>query len=96
VYVMAGVSANFFLGQKITTISTHANSNDRTSVTGNPGFSTFNLAMIAGCGIKYPLSKKANIKIEPVYRRSLTPIMDAPVKSYLYSAGINFGIFYEL
>lgn len=96
VYITAGVAANFFLGHKTTFISTFAHSNEKTSAMVDPGFSKMNLSVLAGLGLKYPITSKANLKVEPTYRRSINSIIDAPVKSYLYSAGINIGIFYTL
>jgi hypothetical protein len=94
-YVTAGISANVFLSQKVTSITSFGNSDSRTTSKNNSGFSRINLAVLAGCGIKYPINSKANLKIEPVYMRSVTSIINAPVKSYLYSFGMNIGIFYN-
>lgn len=92
-YITAGVSADIFLFQKITSIVSYANNDQKTNSTSNPGFTRLNLAVVAGCGINYPISKKINFKMEPIYRRSVTSIINAPVKSYLYSAGINIGVY---
>jgi hypothetical protein len=95
-YVTAGVSADIFLGQKTTSITTYANSSERRSSKADPGFSKLNFAVLAGCGMSYPVGKRMDLKIEPVYRRSITSIINAPVKGYLYSAGLNIGFCYNL
>ena len=95
-YALAGISANFLLSQKNTTITNFANNVTRETSAKNTSFSKFNLAVIAGCGIKYPLNKKATLKAEPIFRYAMTSVIDAPVKSYLYSAGVNIGFFYNL
>jgi opacity protein-like surface antigen len=95
-YLTAGVSANFFLGQKTTAITGFGNSVSRTDAKTDAGFSKVNLGMIAGCGVKYAISKNTELRAEPVYRRSLTSIIDAPVKTYLYSVGLNVGIYFNL
>ena len=96
-YVTAGVSGNIFLIQKTTELQGHNNSDyQKTTSTFNPGFNRLNIAVIAGAGINLKMSDKLNLKLEPIYRRSITSVINAPVKTYLYSAGINIGIYYKL
>ena len=95
-YIDAGLSANIFLNQKTTIIETSSNTNRKTSSFSNPNFNRINFAFQFGCGITYPISDKMNIKIEPVYRRSITSVINAPIKSYLYEVGINIGISHTL
>ncbi len=96
-FLSAGVSTNIFLLQKTTSVLEY---NDGHSEKNNSvihsGFSRINLAVIGGFGINYNLTNRFNFRLEPVYRRSLTSIIKAPVKDYLYSAGLNVGIFYKL
>ncbi len=92
-YVTAGVSANIFLTQKTTLITGHDSKDwERNTTQTKSGFNSVNFAMLAGLGLQYKLNNKINIKVEPLYTRSLTSVINAPVKSYLYSTGINFGI----
>ena len=96
-FVTAGVSGNIFINQKTTLLQGHDNGDiQKNTTTFNPGFNRFNLAMIAGLGINYKLSSRMNLKVEPVYRRSLTSIANTPIKSYLYSTGLNMGISFKL
>ena len=92
VYVMAGVSANVFLVQKTTSVESHANSDVRTNTFSHPDFNRLNVAVVAGLGINYPINKKSTLLIEPMYSRSVTSIINAPVKEYLYSVGVNIGV----
>ena len=91
-YVTAGISTNIFLNQKTTSITSYGNSDSKTNSKFNPGFSRINLAVLAGCGIKYPINNKTNLKVEPIYMRSITSITKAPIKTYFYSVGVNIGI----
>lgn len=95
-YVTAGVSVNVFLNQKITSITTFANSDKRTTSKNDQGFSRINLAYLGGVGIVYPINTKTTLNIEPIYSRSITSIINAPVKSYLYSMGINIRLCFNL
>ena len=97
VYVAAGISTNIFLVQKTTLLQGH-NNNDyqKTSSAFSPGFNKFNFGLLAGAGISCKMTDKLDFKAEPIYTRSITSIINAPIKSYLYSAGLNIGIYYKL
>jgi len=60
------------------------------------GLSRINFAVVAGLGINYDLTSRLTFRVEPTYRRSITSIINAPIKGYLYSAGINTGIYFKL
>lgn len=92
-YLTGGASINTFLGQS-TIITTDASNGTETSYIGKsqPKFQKINVAIIAGLGLNYALTDKYLIRVEPVYKRSINSIIDAPIKSYLYTVGINFGL----
>jgi opacity protein-like surface antigen len=98
IFLSGGLSANFFITETNTSIQTysdgHTTTSSSTSRSGS-GLSALNLAFVAGAGVSYNLSGKLALRVEPVYRRSITSIIDAPVKGYLYSAGLNMGIYYR-
>lgn len=95
-YLTAGISANAFLFQKtVTTIDSKDGSSEKFISISHPNFQKVNFAMLAGLGMNYHLTDKYVLKLEPVYKRSITSIVNAPVKSYLYSAGINIGMAYQ-
>jgi hypothetical protein len=96
-YLTGGVSTNLF----ITEVTKEVNEfNDGSTSTyrswGNNGFSRINLAFIVGAGFEYELTNKSYLKIEPIYRRSITSVIDAPIKGFLYSSGLNIGLFCNL
>ncbi len=96
-YATAGASGNVFLMQKTTLLKGNDNGNtEKTSFASNSGFNRISVSILAGLGLDYSISNIIKLQIEPMYRRSLTSIVDAPVKSFLYSAGINFGLYYNL
>lgn len=55
-----------------------------------------NLVMLAGIGVDYAVTNRLSVRIEPVYRRSLTAINGDPTKFYLWSAGANVGLYVGL
>lgn len=96
-FVSAGISPNIFLKQSVTAIYEYPDEHTSTRETSkNEGFSRINLAFTTGLGLGYDLTKKLYLKIEPTYQRSITTIIDAPIKGYLYSVGLNTGIYYIL
>ncbi len=93
-YATAGIAANIFLTQKTRLITGHDSKDwERNTTQTKSGFNTVNFAMMAGLGLHYKLNDQINLKLEPIYTRSFTSVINAPVKSYLYSAGVNFGIY---
>jgi opacity protein-like surface antigen len=96
-YATAGVSTNIFLNEKITTVQGHSFSDaEKNTVNTYSKFSRINLSMLIGAGLNYNVSEKMFLKAEPIYTRSITSIVNAPVKSYLYSVGLNLGVYYKL
>jgi len=97
-FLSAGVSANIFLTYKQTSIQEFSDGRTEKYASGlyYDNFSKVNFALLAGFGINYDLNNKIRFRLEPIYRRSINSIIDAPIKSYLYSAGLNVGIYYKL
>ncbi|MCD4746336.1 MAG: outer membrane beta-barrel protein [Bacteroidales bacterium] len=96
-FLTAGLSPNIFLVQKTTLIFEYSDGHTETNTsTGSSELTTINLTAIAGFGFSYDLTSKLFLKIEPIYRQSLTSIINAPIKEYLYSVGLNTGFYYRL
>jgi hypothetical protein len=95
-FVSGGLSTNLFLFQKTTSRLEYIDGNTMTNNSISNGLSRVNLAIVAGFGINYDLTNRLTFRIEPTYRRSLYSIIDAPVKGYLYSLGMNTGLYLKL
>jgi hypothetical protein len=94
-YLTTGISINTFLYQTTTSfIEKQDGSVEKTNSTTHPKFQKMNFAAMAGFGISYQLSDKYIFKLEPVFKHGITSIVNAPVKNYLYSVGVNVGIAY--
>jgi hypothetical protein len=92
-FISGGLSINAFLYQKTsTTIENRDGSVDKMSAISHPKFEKVNFAALIGVGMSYDLTDKYIFKLEPVYKQSITSIVNTPIKSYLYSIGLNFGI----
>jgi len=97
-FITAGVSTTIFIAQKTTSKLEYRERNPEKSSSTNTSsaFTKINFSVIAGLGIDCAITDKFNFKMEPLYRRSITSIINAPIKEYLYSAGLNIGIYYKL
>ncbi len=95
IFVAAGFSNNIFL-----TAQNHIEYTNSDGIIENKtvridgSFKKVNLAVIAGFGFSYDISRQLYFKIEPTYRHSITSIVNSYIATYLYSAGIDVGIFY--
>ena len=92
-FLSAGISTNLFLYQKTnSTIENKNGSIEKVSNIYHPRFENINIAIITGFGMTYPMTDKCIFKIEPLYKRSITSVVNHPVKTYFYSIGVNFGL----
>jgi hypothetical protein len=96
-FITGGLSANIFLSLKTTSIVEFEDGTTEsyTSTGSGQGFDRINLAFLVGFAAEYELSKHLGLHIEPVYRRSITSVISSSLKDYLFSAGINTGVYYK-
>mgnify|MGYP003345132645 CR=1 FL=1 len=92
-YIDAGIGANIFVGEKTVALNTSSNNTNKTINSNNSGINNINWTFEGGCGINYNFNEKSGVKIEPIYRRSLSAATNTPIKEYLYSGGLNIGLF---
>ena len=97
IFLTTGISFNYFIFYNqystLTYIDGHTSSKSQSQF---GGYSFVNISFLGGIGFSYQISKKISIELIPTYRRSITSIVNAPITGILYSAGINFGIYYRL
>ncbi|MDY0078749.1 MAG: outer membrane beta-barrel protein [Bacteroidales bacterium] len=93
-FTSAGFSANIFLDQREKVSFEDPESTE--IIKSDAEFSALSVAVILGVGIDYAINNKLNLRIEPVFRHAIIPLLDAPIKEYQYSAGANFGVYYTL
>lgn len=95
-FVVAGISLNVFLTHVHVSIAEYSDGSVvRGSHSTREPLSSFNPAALAGIGVDAQLSECLGIRLEPVYRHSIIPIADTPLKRYLYSAGVNIGLYWR-
>ena len=93
-YLSGGLSTNLFL--KHILISKQEGSNEDLRLTDNSSISKINLALNTGIGFDVSLTNKWYFKMECLYKQSIIPIGNTPVKKYLYSISPNLGFFVHI
>lgn len=99
--IMSGIATNFFLARQIRSSVTYNNgTSEDFSYTYKKEpygtqFENVNLASVSSLGIDIRVFRAFSLRIEPTFRYSITPIMDAPIKQRPYSAGLNTSVFYS-
>ena len=95
-FFSGGVSPNIFVSERTTVFINYADGHtEKHHSTSNSGMSRVNLTLISGFGASFDINSKLSVKAEAMCRHSVTSIIDAPIKSYLFSAGLNTGIYYK-
>ncbi|HTB07452.1 MAG TPA: outer membrane beta-barrel protein [Bacteroidia bacterium] len=93
IYVSLGLSTNINLSDYNTATLDYSDGTTTSSTEKtNNGFSTINLQAIAGVGTRYDLSRKLYIMVEPTFNYSINSIVQAPIREYLYSFGLNTSV----
>lgn len=95
-FMSIGVSADYLIDAKIKTKSEFK---DRTENNINPinneDFNNISITGLTGFGIDYKITPRIKFQLEPVFRYSFTPLVDAQLKGYLYSFGADFTVFFQ-
>ncbi|KAA9333718.1 outer membrane beta-barrel protein [Adhaeribacter soli] len=97
-FASVGSSANFFMTVKRTSTYEYANgkTEKKTVPASDFGYEKVDIAALASVGVDYALTENLLLRVEPIYRRSVTSITKLPIDGYLYSAGLNLGVFMKL
>ena len=92
----AGLAVNFFLKATRTFTYGYADGSHQDITNEQPyDFNKINLSAFASAGVEYRHGK-VRLRLEPAARYGLLKIINAPLTSYLWSAGANISCFYSL
>jgi hypothetical protein len=95
-YVSAGVSTDFLFEDKSKSFMKFSDGTEvNTDFENDYDYNKTSLTGLAGFGAETNLSQRFGIRIEPVFRYSITPLLDELMKINLYSAGLNVIFFYK-
>lgn len=94
-FMSGGISVNVFLSYKsVTSIENNDGSSDKSSSSSNDEFKPINFAALAGLGVEFGVSNKMDLRIQSIYRHSVTSVIDTPIKQFPYSFGLNIVLLY--
>jgi hypothetical protein len=93
IYTTLGISGNFFINHK--TVMYEDGKKEAIQFSNHKDLATFNIGGIAGLGMNAKLSDNWFFKLEVLYKQSITPINNDPVKKWIYAVGPNFGLYYS-
>ncbi len=92
-----GLSTDFYLTNKTTLILIFSDNSKHRKQSKNKliNCNAVNFSIVTGLGVSYDLNSRITLVVQPEYRRSLSPIENTPIKEYLYSVGVNTGLYYR-
>ena len=96
IFFSGGLTTNIF-AQHITVseVETSDGSIDKNQSEGEK-LSSIGLSANLGFGLEMKLSTKFQLRLEPEFRHSITPINDSDIRQYQYSFGSNIGICFNI
>lgn len=97
VFLSAGLSFDFFSGSKVKQVYTYEGETIKSSYSEeNVDFNGINYVGLAGFGVEYAINNKLELRLEPIVRYSFSSLTTyTDIKTYLYSAGINFAVYFR-
>ena len=97
IFASLGVVADVLLTERIAETLQYTDGHTTTSSTKNRnGFHPVDLSLAAGMGFKYEVTEHMSLLLAPLYTRFITPLDNGPIKSYLYTVGLNIGVYFRL
>ncbi len=95
-FMSIGISADYLIDAKIKTKSEFKDRSEKNiNPINNEDFNNISITGLTSFGIDYKITPRIKFQFEPVFRYSFTPLVDAPLKGYLYSFGADFIVFFQ-
>lgn len=91
----AGLEFSYLLHENTLVSITYPDSTDRINLSWEYPFKRFNLFPFAGVACEYHFNKWL-LSAGPVFRFGVINLSDTPVRTFLWSAGFRFGVYYHL
>lgn len=92
IYLTAGANFSYFLANKI---SYRKENNTDNFITVGEDLNSFNVSGVIGLGIDVPIYKRWAFNFEANYQHAFTPVLDTPIKRYLFSINPTIALFYK-
>lgn len=91
-YITGGANFSYFLANKIS--YRKENNTDKFSAVGED-LNSFNISGVIGLGVDVPIYKRWAFNFEANYQHAFTPVLNSPIKRYLYSINPTLALFYK-
>jgi outer membrane protein W len=91
-YLTGGANFSYFLANKIA--YRKENITDKFTAMSDD-LNDFNIAGVIGLGVDVPIYKRWAFNCEVNYQHAFTPVLDTPIKRYLYSINPTIALFYK-
>lgn len=93
----AGIAANIFMNETQTRVFEYIDGRrDKQTNPTTTNYKRISISPIVGLGIDYKINNRMKLRIEPMIKYGIIPIIDAPVTGYLYSGGLNISYYFGL
>lgn len=96
VLLSAGVTTNILLSATQTNVLEFADRTERATDTSVFDHNAFNISPTLSVGLDYRIAERLNLRAEPTFRYGAMRIIDTPITGFLYSGGLNIGVYYGL
>jgi outer membrane protein W len=92
IYLTGGANFSYFLANKIS--YRKENNTDNFGAVGED-LNIFNVSGVIGLGIDVPIYKRWAFNFEANYQHAFTPVLNTPIKRFLYSINPTIALFYK-
>lgn len=92
IYLTGGANFSYFLSNKIS-YGKENNTDNFTAV--GEDLNSFNISGLIGLGIDLPIYKRWAFNFEANYQHAFTPVLNTPIKRYLFSINPTIALFYK-
>lgn len=92
-FISGGFSTDFFLSGNTKSVMYFEDRTEKKTSEMNEDFNNVNFTGLAGFGLETNVLQKLQLRFEPIFSYSFTPVVDAPMKGHLYSFGANIVLF---
>ncbi len=92
-----GVTTNFLLNVKTRTDYEHPDGKKETKKNKTTeGFNKIDISPMINIGVDYQINNSIHLRAEPTFRYGIIKTSSAPPSEYLWNAGLNLGLSYQL
>jgi len=92
-FISGGFSTDFFLSGKTKLVMYFEDRTETQKYDQDEDFNNVNFTGLVGFGLEANVFHRLQLRVEPIFRYSFIPVVNAPMKGHLYSFGANIVLF---